>query len=72
MFALISAGEVLDEEPRYYKEATRSRNKTEWIISMDDEIKSLHDNHALDMIEKPVGAKLVSCKWIVKVKEGIK
>lgn len=28
-FALISASKVLDEEPRDYKEALRSRNKTE-------------------------------------------
>ena len=28
-FALISASEVLDEEPRDYKEVVRSRNKSE-------------------------------------------
>ena len=44
-YALISASEVLDEEPRDYKEVMRSRNKTEWLNVMDDEIKPLHDNH---------------------------
>ncbi|KAI5446306.1 hypothetical protein KIW84_014231 [Lathyrus oleraceus] len=44
-YALISASEVLDEKPRYYKEVMRSRNKTEWMKAMDDEMKSLHDNH---------------------------
>lgn len=62
MFAVISASEVLDEEPIYYKEAMRSRNKTEWIKVMDDEMKSLHDNHTWEMIEKPIGSRLVSGK----------
>ena len=50
----------------------RSRNKTEWLKAMDDEMKSLHDNNTLELIKKPAGARLVSCKWIFKVKEGIK
>ncbi|KAI5411922.1 hypothetical protein KIW84_056842 [Lathyrus oleraceus] len=28
---------------------------------MDDEIKSLHDNHTWELIKKPAGARLVSC-----------
>ena len=44
-YALISASEVLDEEPRNYKEIMRSLNKTEWMKSMDDEMKSLHNNN---------------------------
>lgn len=44
--ALISASEILDEEPRDWKEAMSSPNKKEWLKNMDDEIKSLHDNHA--------------------------
>lgn len=61
--ALISASEVLDEEPRDYNEAVRSRNKTEWLKSMDDEMKYLHDNNTWELIEKPVGSRLVNCKW---------
>lgn len=70
-FALIYASEVLDEEPRYYKEAMRSQNKTKWMKAMDNDMKSLHDNHTWELIEKPVGARLVSFKWIFKVKKGI-
>ena len=40
--------------------------------AMDDEMKYLHDNNTWELIKKPAGAKLVSCKWIFKVKEGIK
>src|SRR3954471_23054695 len=70
-YALISASEVLDDEPRDYKEVMRSQNKTEWLKAIDDEMKSLHDNHTWELIKKPAGARLVSCKWIFKVKEGI-
>src|SRR3954465_3159116 len=70
-YALISASEVLDEEPRDYKEVMRSRNKAEWVKVMNDDMKSLHVNHTWELIKKPAGARLVKCQWIFKVKEGI-
>src|SRR4051812_10673102 len=51
VFALISTSEVLDEGPRYYKKSVRSRNKTKWLKAMDEEMKSLHDNHTWEQIE---------------------
>ena len=71
-FTLISRSEVLDEEPKYYKEFVRSRNKTECLKAMDGEMKSIHDNHTWELIEKPAGVKFFKCKCIIKVKEGIK
>lgn len=62
IFFLTSASGVLDEEPRDYKEVSRSRNKSEWMKSMDDEMKSLHDNNTWELIEKSARAMLVSCK----------
>lgn len=44
-FTLISASEVLNEEPRDYKEFVRSLNKTEWLKAMEYKMKSLHDNN---------------------------
>src|SRR3954465_5682219 len=43
-YALVAASEVLAYEPRDYKEVMRSRNKTEWLKAMDDEMKTPHDN----------------------------
>lgn len=71
-YALISGSEVLYEEPIDYKEVMKSQNKNKWLKAMNDEIKSLHDNNTWELIEKPVWTRLVSCKWIFKVKEGIK
>lgn len=70
-FALISSSEVLDEKPIDYKEAVCSRNKSEWLKDMVNEMKYLHDNHTWKLIKKPTGVRLISCKWIFKVKEGI-
>lgn len=61
-YALISSSEVLDEEPIDYKEVMTSRDKTGWLKAMDDEINSLHGNNTWELIEKPAGAQLVSCK----------
>ena len=38
---------------------------------MDEEMKLFHDNHTWELVKKPVDAKLVSCKWVYKMKEGI-
>ena len=38
---------------------------------MNEEIKSLHDNHTWELIKKPPGSRVVNCKWIFKKKEGI-
>jgi hypothetical protein len=57
-YALISASEVIDEEPRDYMEVMRTENKIERLKAVDDEMKSLHDNHTWE--------------WIFKVKKGIK
>ena len=50
-YALISASEVLDEEPIDYKEVTKSQNNTEWLKAMDNEMKSLHNNHCIHLIK---------------------
>ena len=70
-YALISVSKVLDEEPKDHKKVIRSQNKIGWLKAMDDEMKYLHDNNTWELIKKPVGARLIICKSIFKVKEGI-
>lgn len=52
--ALIPVSEVLDVEPRYYKEVTRIRDKTKWLRAVDDKMKTLNDNNTWDMIKRPI------------------
>lgn len=70
-FAFISASKVLEEEPKSYEEAHASKEKGKWLTTLNEEIKSLHDNNTWELIRKPPDSKLVSCKWIYKRKEGI-
>ena len=38
---------------------------------MDEEVESLMKNETWKLIKKPEKKKVVSCKWIYKIKEGI-
>lgn len=42
-----------------------------WGKEMYEEMESLNYNHTWELIKKIVAAKLVSYKWIFKLKEGI-
>ncbi|GJT58281.1 retrovirus-related pol polyprotein from transposon TNT 1-94 [Tanacetum coccineum] len=39
---------------------------------MEEEMSSLKKNHTWELVDQPPGQKLVSCKWLYKIKEGIK
>ena len=38
---------------------------------MTEEIKSLHDNKTWILVSKPSNQRVIDCKWIFKVKEGL-
>ena len=38
---------------------------------MDDEILSLHNNETWELVERPEKRRIVGCKWIFKIKEGL-
>ncbi|GKB52121.1 retrovirus-related pol polyprotein from transposon TNT 1-94 [Tanacetum coccineum] len=38
---------------------------------MEEEMSSLKKNHTWELVDQPPGQKLVSCKWLYKIKEGI-
>ena len=35
---------------------------------MEEEIKALNDNQTMDLVPRPNEVKLISCKWVYKVK----
>lgn len=55
-------------EPRTYKEAIESPEAKLWIAAMDEEIKSLTENHTWTLTNLPENRKAVGCKWIYKRK----
>lgn len=56
-------------EPECYDEAMESDEKKKWLDVMQDEIKSLHDNHTFDLMKLPKGKKALENRWIFRVKQ---
>ena len=44
-------------------------HKSEWVDVMQDEIKSLHDNHNFDLVKLPKGKRALTNMWIYRVKQ---
>nr|GEX13258.1 retrovirus-related Pol polyprotein from transposon TNT 1-94 [Tanacetum cinerariifolium] len=42
-----------------------------WKAAMEEEMDSLRKNKTWELVDHPARKKLVSCKWLVKIKEGI-
>ena len=38
---------------------------------MDDEIASLYKNNTWELVRKPDNRRLVGCKWIYRIKDGV-
>ncbi|GKC27430.1 retrovirus-related pol polyprotein from transposon TNT 1-94, partial [Tanacetum coccineum] len=46
-------------------------DSSKWKAAMKEEIESLRKNKTWELVDHPVGQKLVSCKWLFKIKERI-
>ncbi|GJU57974.1 retrovirus-related pol polyprotein from transposon TNT 1-94 [Tanacetum coccineum] len=51
--------------------AINSFEKYEWVRAIEEEMSSLKKNHTWELVDQPPGQKLVSYKWLYKIKEGI-
>lgn len=56
-------------EPESFEEAMDSDDKQCWIDAMEDEMKSLHDNHTFDLVKLPKGKKALRNRWVYKQKQ---
>ncbi|KAH9678644.1 Integrase catalytic domain-containing protein [Citrus sinensis] len=77
-FALVAAKDIDDEEPKNFKKVTHGLLKEEWLKTMkefqkamDEEMASLYKNKTWELVKKPENRRVVGCKWIFKIKEGI-
>ena len=42
-------------EPESYEEAMGDENNMKWVDAMQDEMKSLHENHSFELVKLPKG-----------------
>ena len=67
----LNIAEKSEEEPKSYQDAINSKNSRDWIYAMKEEIDSLRTNNTWILVPKLEKHKIVGCKWIYKIKEGI-
>ncbi|KAH0685102.1 hypothetical protein KY289_022854 [Solanum tuberosum] len=46
----------------------KDERKDQWIEAMQDEMKSLHENHTYELVKLPKGMRALKNKWVFKVK----
>jgi hypothetical protein len=63
-YVLFSNGGELES----YQEAMLYDQKNEWQKAMQEEMKSLHENHTYDLVELPKGKRALKNKWVFRCK----
>ena len=58
-------------EPLSYEEVITDSHKVEWVKAMQEEMKSLHENHTYDLVELPKGRKALRNKWVYRLKNEV-
>jgi len=61
---------VFLEEPQNIEKTLTCENSKEWECTMQEEYDSLMANNTWTLVPLFVGRKLVSCKWVFKIKQG--
>jgi len=61
----LATSEMLEDEP-----SSVSKERTQWLNTINGEINSFHLNNAWTLVHILKGSRLVICKWIFKLKYG--
>ncbi|GJZ49158.1 retrotransposon protein, putative, ty1-copia subclass [Tanacetum coccineum] len=71
-YAFVAAEEEDTHEPLTYNEAVACGDISKWKAAMKEEMDSLRKNKTWELVDHPAGQKLVSCKWLFKIRKGLK
>ncbi|GFT70260.1 hypothetical protein NPIL_278001 [Nephila pilipes] len=55
-------------DPENYKEVLSRSDENKWLEVIEEEMKSLYNNHTWDLVKLPKGKKPIGCKWTFKGK----
>lgn len=61
---------LVDDGPKTYSEAIKSKDSAEWKSALDTKIRSLHRHDAWESIKLPPGKKAINNKWIYRIKHN--
>ncbi|KAG9444834.1 hypothetical protein H6P81_016174 [Aristolochia fimbriata] len=60
--------EVLLDDPQTYEQALESKDSTEWLKAIQEELDSMDKNKVWKLVELLEGKQPIGCKWIFKKK----
>lgn len=60
----------LNFEPKTYKQAISCKDKDKWILAMDQELQTIHDNLTWTPTKLPKDRNAIGCRWVFKIKQG--
>ena len=55
-------------EPENFSEVKTHVEKEKWLKAIQDEMKSLHDNHTYELVDLPKGKRALKNKWVYRIK----
>ena len=62
---------VDQDEPTTYPEVMMSLDYEKWLQAMKFEMQSMYDNQVWNLVYPLVGAKVIGCKWLHKIKHDM-
>ena len=60
----------LNDIPKTYNQAIKSKNCDKWKAAMDKEIKSLEDNNTYNLVSRPKDKNIIDGRWVFTIKLG--
>ena len=62
---------VIDDDiPNTFGKALRSSESDLWKLTMEEEIKSLHQNQTWELVKLPKGKRVIGNKWVYTKNQG--
>ena len=58
----------LNDIPKTYNQAIKSKNCDKWKAAMDKEIKSLEDNNTYNLVSRPKDKNIIDGRWVFTIK----
>ena len=72
MYLASAVEEEVKQSPQTVHEALQGADGEKWQAAMNSEMESLRENGMFELVDRPVGKKIVKSKWVVRVKTNEK